>query len=500
MEYTLLYTSLSLLLLTLALNYILQRTRRRNYPPSPPSLPIIGHLYLLKKPLHRTLHSLSEKYGPIVSLQLGSRHVLVVSSPSAAEECFTKNDIVFANRPDFLMGKYTGYDYTTIVASPYGEHWRNLRRLSALEIFSSGRLNALAGIRREEINLLLTKLSRGSHGDFAKVELKSSLNELSFNITMRMIAGKRYYGDNVADVEEARQFKDNIRELFKMGGASNAVDFLPILRWVGYQGFEKRVIGLRNRLDLLFQGIIDEHRVSRKNTMIDHLLSLKESEPEYYTDEIIKGLMMALILAGTDTSAITIEWAMSLLLNHPHVLKKAKAEIDNHLGQQRLIDEADVPKLPYLQNIISETLRLFPPGPLMVPHMSSADCTVGGFFVPRRSILLVNAWAIHRDPKFWEDPASFKPERFEGLDVEHYKLMPFGVGRRSCPGSGLAQRVVGLTLGSMIQCFEWERMSEKEVDLAEGGGLTMPKAEPLEALCKARDIMNLVLSEMVKNI
>jgi isoflavone 2'-hydroxylase len=206
-----------------------------------------------------------------------------------------------------------------------------------------------------------------------------------------------------------------------------------------------------------------------------------------------------LLLAGTDTSAVTLEWVMSNLLNHQDVLKKAKTELDSQIGEEDLIDEPDVPKLQYLQCIISETLRLYPTAPLLVPHMSSDDCIIGGYDVPRNTILLVNAWAIHRDPKMWDDATSFKPERFECCEADPHKLMPFGLGRRACPGAGLAQRTVGLTLGSLIQCFEWERVSE-EVDMTEGNGITMPKVIALEAMCKARPIMNIFLSESVNYV
>ncbi|KAI3411337.1 uncharacterized protein J3R85_018125 [Psidium guajava] len=180
---------------------------------------------------------------------------------------------------------------------------------------------------------------------------------------------------------------------------------------------------------------------------------------------------------------------MSELLNNPHALKKATAELDNVIGEQQLMDEVDTSKLPYLQNIISETLRLHPAAPLLLPHMSSEDCSIGGYNVPRDTIVLVNAWAIHRDPKLWHNPRSFRPERFENGEIGPYKLLPFGVGRRACPGAGLAHRVVSLTLGSLVQCFEWKRVSEELVDMTEGRGVTTPKVVPLEALCKPRKIM-----------
>ncbi|KAG2705347.1 hypothetical protein I3843_05G044400 [Carya illinoinensis] len=502
MEDILLYSILSLLtsLVLLALKHYFQ-TRRldKNLPPSPPnSLPIFGHLHLLKKPLHRTLYSLSQKYGQVLSLRFGSRLVVVVSSPSAVEECFTKNDIVLANRPAMLAGKHLGYNYTTVTTASYGDHWRNLRRISSLEVLSTHRLNMFSGIRRDEIKHLLRKLSHNSCKDFAKVELKSLFSELTFNIVMRMVAGKRYYGygKDVKDEEEARQFREIMKEVTSNGGASNPGEFVPLLRWIDRGGFEKRLKRLANRTDAFLQGLIDEKRREEEqgNTMIDHLLSLQKSQPEYYSDQIIKGLILVLLLAGTDTSSVTLEWAMSNLLNHPDALKNAKAEMDGQIGQEKLIDESNVSQLCFLQNIISETFRLYPPAPLLLPHMSSQDCTIEGYDVPRNTIVLINAWAIHRDPNVWDNATDFKPERFESGKDDAHKLMPFGLGRRTCPGAGLAKRTVSLTLGSLIQCFEWKRINEEEIDMTEGDGVTMPKAVALEAMCKARPIMNKLLS------
>ncbi|KAH7520265.1 hypothetical protein FEM48_Zijuj08G0125700 [Ziziphus jujuba var. spinosa] len=294
---SLLYTSLSFITLVfITFKFLLStRTPYKNLPPGPPSLPIIGHLHLLKLPVHRTFRRLSHKYGPIYSLRFGSRRVVIVSSPSAVEECFTKNDIVLANRPQLLVGKHIGYNNTTIVASPYGDHWRNLRRIGAIEIFSSSRLNMFLGVRKDEIKRLLLKLSRNSVHSFAKVELKSMFSELTFNIVMRMGAGKRYYGDGVTHEEEARQFRAIIREAVAHGGAANPGDFLPILNWIhGSEGYENRVRRLAKRTDAFLQGLIDEHRrnIESRNTMIDHLLSLQESQPDYYTDQIIKGLVL----------------------------------------------------------------------------------------------------------------------------------------------------------------------------------------------------------------
>ncbi|EEF37434.1 cytochrome P450, putative [Ricinus communis] len=310
---------------------------------------------------------------------------------------------------------------------------------------------------------------------------------------MRMVTGKRYGGNEGEGT--ARQFREMIREIFKYAEASYPGDFLPILQWIDYQGYLKKVKELGKRCDDFLQVLIDGHRNSDKGskTMISHLLSLQESEPEYYSDEIIKGLILDIVFGGTESSALTIEWAMANLLNNPQVLQKAKNELDIQIGNATLMDELDLSKLPYLQNIISETVRLYPVGPLLLPHFSNNDCTLEGYNVPKNTILFVNSWAIQRDPKLWDDAEEFKPERFEcgGQDDQayNYRFMLFGLGRRACPGMGLANRVVGFALGSMIQCFEWKRVSDIEIDMIEGTGLAMPKAEPLVAMSKARDII-----------
>ena len=301
MEDMLLYSScFSFLLLLVAFKLFLQtRTQPKNLPPSPPSLPILGHLHLVKKPLHRTFQRLSQTYGQVFSLKFGSRLVVIVSSPSAVEECFTKNDIVLANRPPSLVAKHLGYNQTTVVGSPYGDHWRNLRRISSLEIFSTNRLNMFLGIRRDEVKHLLCKLSHNSCQSFAKVELKSMFSELTFNIIMRMVAGKRYYGygEAVKDEEEARNFREIMKEITALGGVSNPGEFVPMLRWIDHGGLEKRIMRLANRTDAFLQGLIDEKRSKDEegNTMIDHMLSLQKSQPEYYTDQIIKGLILVCV-------------------------------------------------------------------------------------------------------------------------------------------------------------------------------------------------------------
>ncbi|KAL4314166.1 hypothetical protein AHAS_Ahas15G0057900 [Arachis hypogaea] len=480
-----------------ALNLFFFRSRKsKNLPPAPPYLPIVGNLHQLKQPLHRCLNELSQKYGKVFSLWFGSRLVVVVSSQTAAQECFSKNDIVLANRPYFLVGKYIAYNYTTLVSSPYGDHWRNLRRIVATEVLSTHRIDSFLEIRRDEIMRLVQKLAlkaSTNDDDFARVELSSMFSEMAYNTIMRMVSGKRYYGDDcdVTDVEEAKLFREIIKELMVLAAADNPGDFIALLRWFRLDDLEKRLKRISKRTDSFLQGLVDEHRSSMRNTntMIDHLLTLQHSHPQYYTDQIIKGLILVMVSAGTDTSAVTLEWAMSNLLNHPEIIEKARKEIETQIGEDRIVDESDITntRLPYLQNIVNETFRLHPAAPLLLPHYSSEDSTLEGYKVPQNTIVLVNAWAIHRDPKVWSDDSTqFKPERFE-KEGEANNLLTFGMGRRACPGINLAQRTVTLTLGLLIQCFQWKRITSQKIDMTEDKGLTMPKKIPLETMCRLRE-------------
>ncbi|KAF5958818.1 hypothetical protein HYC85_006043 [Camellia sinensis] len=220
---------------------------------------VISHLHLLKPPLHRTFHQISQNLGSIFSLRFGSRLVVVVSSPSVVEECFTKNDIVSANRHQLIAGEYIDYNNTTVSASP-------LRR----PVAQPPPPHVAQNLLHESTQHVLI------------VELKSKFSELSFNIIMRMIFGKRYYSEELENYEEAKQFRDLVSKTFEYDSASNPNDFLLVLRWIDYGNFDKNLGRIHKRMDALLQGLIDEHRSDKiRNSMIDHLLSLQESQPEY---------------------------------------------------------------------------------------------------------------------------------------------------------------------------------------------------------------------------
>ncbi|PIA32986.1 hypothetical protein AQUCO_04200021v1 [Aquilegia coerulea] len=271
--------------------------KTKNLPPSPPSLPIIGHFHLLNKSLHRSLAIITDKYGPVLYLWFGFRPVLVASTPSAVEDCFTKNnDIVFANHPRLLASKLMGNDFTIMSWASYGPNWRNQRRISASEVLSANRVHLYSDIRVDEVRSMIKRLS--GHGyKYRTVEMKSMFFELTLNIMMRMIAGKRYYGEHVKDLEEAKIFQEIVKDAFIVSGVSNIGDFFPFLNLIGVREYKKRVMTVNGEKDKAIQKLIEERRSLRsgfameekEKTFIDVLLSLQETEPDYYTDEMIRG-------------------------------------------------------------------------------------------------------------------------------------------------------------------------------------------------------------------
>ncbi|KAH9619145.1 hypothetical protein KSS87_010634 [Heliosperma pusillum] len=509
-------------------SYILNKKILHKYqhlPPTPfPTIPILGHLHLLTNPnsIHRTFANLASKYGPIIHLQFGSRPILLVSSTSAAIDCLHRNDVTFASRPQLTSGRILGYNFTSLIWAPYGPLWRAHRKIASTEILSPHRLNLFRHIRGDEVKLLLRRLYDVQG---ARVEIKSTLFELSNNVMMRMIAGKRCYDtpshstDSLRNHEkgfnnEGERFRVLMKELIDTGPVSSAADFFPVMKYFGKSSREKLYERLFGKMDRFFQDLLDEKRREmeeqrdadvesrqKTKTLIEVLLDLHKSDPAYFTDTVIKGLVQDLLLAGSETTASTMEWALSLLLNHPETLKKAQNEIDEYVGNNRLLEEGDINHLPFLRCIINETLRMYPAAALLPPHENSSECIVGGLRVKKHSMLIVNIWAIHNDPSVWDEPSKFKPERFENVKSESLEcvFMPFGSGRRSCPGEHLALKVIGIALGSLLQCFDWERVGTDLVDMQEFVGVTMSKVCPLEAKCKPRGAMIHFISSISNN-
>ncbi|KAK1427370.1 hypothetical protein QVD17_16053 [Tagetes erecta] len=514
--------SLELILLSLSILlsfFVVKLTSRTNskskeiVAPEPDGAwPIIGHLHLLSGGdhlLYRILGAMADKYGPVFNIRLGTKHALVVSSWEVAKECFTVNDKAFATRPQTTAVKHMCFNSSVFSLAPYSPFWREMRKIAIVEFLSNQRVQMLKDVQSSEINYGISELYKlwreNSHRPVV-VELNKWFDHMMLNVIVMMVAGKRYFGVG-GDRDEGARCQRAITDFFRLSGIFVLSDAIPFLWWLDLQGYEKQMKNTAKDFDLVLRGWLDEHRQKRKLNLerskddvkdfIDVMLSLEDegqlSNMEHDSDTSIKSTCMTLILGGNDTTAVTLTWAISLLLNHPDVLKKLRHEIDDHVGKERLVDVSDLKDLVFLEAVIKETLRLYPSAPLLGPREAMEDCTVAGYNVKAGTRLIVNAWKLQRDERVWSDPSKFQPERFMGLDHEQvdlsgqqFVLVPFGYGRRSCPGATFALQVVHLTLARLVHSFDLGQLGGLPVDMTERHGLTVPKKKPLEVLLTPR--------------
>jgi cytochrome P450 len=384
--------------------------------------------------------------------------------------------------------KYLTYGAADFSFAPYGPYWKFMKKLCMSELLGGRTLDTLLPVRQDEISHLLRVLLRKANACEA-VDVGGQLVMLTNNIISRMLMSQTCSGSD----DEADEVKKLVKDVAELTGKFNLADYVWFCRNLDLQGMGKSLKKVRDKFDVLMEKIIKDHEETRKinrdhevKDLVHILLDIAEDESSdiRLTRENIKAFILDIFVAGTDTSAITIEWALAELINNPDIMKKARDEIDSTIGTTpRLVQESDIPNLPCLQAVVKETLRLHPTGPIIVRE-ATKDCTVADYHIPVKTQLFVNVWAIGRDPNHWEKPLEFRPERFldgkGSLDVrgQHFHLLPFGSGRRGCPGTSLALQVIQTSLAAMIQCFEW-RVDNGNVNMEEGPGLTLPRAHPL---------------------
>ncbi|MBA0659136.1 hypothetical protein Goklo_011295 [Gossypium klotzschianum] len=333
------------------------------------------------------------------------------------------------------------------------------------------------------------------------VEMKKHFSDLTLNVIMRTVAGKRYSVVAEEDQKEVLRYRKALRDFFHLTGMFVLGDAVPFLRWLDIGGYEKRMKITAKELDEISGGWLDDHRKGgrwdenkKEKDFMDVMNSVLKgaSLAGYDADTINKATSLNMILAGSDTTTVTLIWGLSLMLNKPHILKKAQEELDTHIGKDRFVNETDIGKLVYIQAIVKETLRLYPPAPLSAPRELSETCSIGGYDIPKGTRLIINLHKIQRDPKKWPEPSEFKPERFltthKDVDVrgQHFELMPFGSGRRSCPGTSFALHMLFLTMSNFLHAFDFSTPSNGLIDLTGTAGLTNIKSTPLEALVSPR--------------
>ncbi|KAF7072514.1 hypothetical protein CFC21_077625 [Triticum aestivum] len=392
-----------------------------------------------------------------------------------------------------------------ITWSPYGAYWRQARKMCLTELFSAKRLESYEYIRREEVLALLGDLYRGGAGAGRVVVLKDYLSTVSLNVITRMVMGKKYLEKEVRDeagavITTPEEFKWMIDELFLLNGVLNIGDSIPWLDWMDLQGYIKRMKKLSKMFDRFLEHVVDEHSERRGHEgesfvvkdMVDVLLQFA-SDPGLEVKlnrEGVKAFTQDLIAGGTESSAVTVEWALSELLKKPEVLAKATEELDRVVGRGRWVTEKDMPSLPYVDAIVKETMRLHPVAPMLVPRLSREDTSINGYDIPAGTRVLVMVWSIGRDPELWEAPEEFMPERFLGsrLDVkgQDYELLPFGSGRRMCPGYSLGLKVIQVSLANLLHGFTWRLPDGVELSMEEIFGLSTPRKFPLEAVMEPK--------------
>ncbi|XP_074263214.1 cytochrome P450 76T24-like [Silene latifolia] len=483
---------LSLILVTIifVIFYVIKISRnstKSKRPPGPKPWPIIGNIHQLGDKPHLSVAELSKKYGPIMSLKLGTMTIIVISSPQVAKEMFLKHDLTFSSRTFPEATRKSNHHKHSMVWLPVGPKWRDLRKIAVVQLFTTQRLDSSQGLRQKKVGELVDHVryccEKGKVVSVGKAAFTTSLNLLS-NTIFSIDLGNH-------DSSSLQEFKDIISALLELSAKPNVSDFFPLVKYLDLQGISRKGSVYFDKMLGVFDRII-EKRLSDGIAVKDDVLGtlLKLVEDNELSLEDVRHLLMDLFIGGTDTTSVTLEWAMTELLRNPEKMAKAQDELDQIIGKNTAaIQESDISKLPYIQAVVKETFRLHPPGPLLVPHKAEKDVNLCGFFVPKDALIWVNVWSMGRDSSVWPNALSFLPERFLESEVDfkgrNFELLPFGAGRRICPAIPLAYRMVHLMLATLLHSFNWKYahgLRPEDIEVEEKFGLTLQKADPLQAI------------------
>lgn len=499
-------------LMFFVLFWVLHRSQRNGgrLPPGPYPWPIIGNLLQMRMPVHRALKDLAEKYGPIMFLRFGSVPTVVVSSSEMAKLFLKTHDSIFASRPSTAAAKYLSYNFKGFALSPYGDYWRQLRKLCVLELLTAKRIESFKHVREEEVSAMIRSIWEESQNGTIAVNVSKAILTLTSNIIWRILARKKVSDDDLG--ADGKGFKHLLLEVSAIMGEFNIGDFIPYLDWMDLQGIKRRMFKVNKTYDVFIEKIIDDHCMaaaassdSQSETehvkdFVDVLLQMTAENNHIkgdtkFTRETIKAIIFDMFVAGMETSSTTLEWTMSELLRHPHAMKRLQEEIESTVGKHGKVNESDVVRMKYLQCVVKEAMRLFPAVPLALPHESLEAATVAGYYIPKKAMVMVNVWAIGRDSNVWGDDAlDFKPERFmpelSGHDnimdlvsgQSDFRMLPFSTGRRGCPGAAMAIPMIELAVAQLLHFFHWRvEGAPSELDMTETTGSALSRQFPLFA-------------------
>ncbi|KAH1267519.1 Cytochrome P450 71D10 [Glycine max] len=428
-------------------------------PPGPKTLPLIGNLHqLVGSKSHHCFKKLADKYGPLMHLKLGEVSNIIVTSKELAQEIMRTQDLNFADRPNLISTKVVSYDATSISFAPHGDYWRQLRKLCTVELLTSKRVQSFRSIREDEVSELVQKIRASASEEGSVFNLSQHIYPMTYAIAARASFGKKS--------KYQEMFISLIKEQLSLIGGFSIADLYPSIGLLQIMA-KAKVEKVHREVDRVLQDIIDQHK-NRKST----------------DREAVEDLDM--FIGGGETSSSTVEWSMSEMVRNPRAMEKAQAEVRKVFDSKGYVNEAELHQLTYLKCIIREAMRLHPPVPMLIPRVNRERCQISGYEIPAKTRVFINAWAIGRDPKYWTEAESFKPERFLNSSIDfkgtNYEFIPFGAGRRICPGITFATPNIELPLAHLLYHFDWKlpnNMKNEELDMTESYGATARRAKDL---------------------
>ncbi|CAL4906203.1 unnamed protein product [Urochloa decumbens] len=490
MEFKVLLAALSvpiLLAILSKLKFLLKP--KLNLPPGPSLLSVIRSL-VTNSSIHSAMRVLAHKHGPLMMFRLGEVTAMVVSSPEVAQEVMKMQDLTFADRYNNTNTGALNINGDVIALMPYGEQWRQLRKICVLELLSAARVLSLRQIREVETSRFMENLAASAATGTA-VNLSKMISRFMNDTIVRESVGSR--------CKHQDEYLDALDTALRRTLGLNIADFFPSSRLMQFLGTPRKVLACRERIERILKQVIKETREAMdrgddvaagtgSEGFVGVLLRLQKegSMPIPLTDETIVALVFIMFAAGSETSTTTLNWCMTELIRSPAVMAKAQAEVREAFKGKSTITESDLEGLSYLKLVIKEALRTHTPLPLLLPRMCREPCQIMGYDIPKGTVVLVNAWAICRDPKYWDDPEEFKPERFENSSLDYkgtnYEFLPFGAGRRICPGINLGVANLELVFARLLYHFDWKLphgIEPNDIDMREALGLAVRKKTSL---------------------
>ncbi|XP_047953761.1 tryptophan N-monooxygenase CYP79A68-like [Salvia hispanica] len=475
--------------------FILKSIKKRSIvpplPPGPTAYPIVGSLpeMLWKKPAFRWIHNVMKQLNTeIACIKLGRVHVIAVTSPELSIEFLKKHDSVFASRPDVSSARLASDGYLAVAISPSGDQWKKMRRVMVSEVLTNNVFERLHTKRCEEADHLVRYVYNQCMNPHKSgvMNVRDATRHYCSNVIRKMVFSQRFFGLGMEDggpgIEE-REHVDGLFTILSCLYGFAIADYVPWLEVFDLDGNKKMITNAIKNVRKYQDQEIEKRMEMRKlglksdeNDILDILINLKNSQNEpLLSIREIKAVILEMMLAIIDNPSNAVEWTMAEMINQSDILVKACEELDRVVGKNRLVQESDLSKLNYIKACLKESFRLHPVSPFNMPHISSKNIIVGGYFIPKGSHVALSRPGLGRNPRIWDEPLRFKPERHivdevsNVLLVDHdLRILSFSTGRRGCPALELGSTITTMLLARLIQGFSWKQpLDANTIDLVE---------------------------------